>query len=146
MPFGYPKRVFNIFPSRDLSDLTVIDGVGERSEHILVGGFPWRFERIKYPPLRPSYKEKRQELVLSYLNPLDSSQSSLFPSGYTSSDNTFTIAISNEEAIPLPKTPCYNKARNGPVRARMAETQDLSHLPFSQNPKQGLVTFHFRRD
>ena len=31
MPFGYPRRVFNIFPLRDLPDLTVIDGVGERN-------------------------------------------------------------------------------------------------------------------
>ena len=29
LPFGYPKRVFNSFPLRDLSDLMVIDDVGE---------------------------------------------------------------------------------------------------------------------
>ena len=146
MPIGYPGRVFNNFSSRDISGSTVTDGVGERNGHILVCRCPWRFEHIKYPPLRPLYKERRQELILSYLNPLDSSQSSLFPSGYTLSDNTFTIVISHEETIPFPKTPCPNKARNGSVRARMAETQDLSHLPFSQNPKQGLVASHFRRD
>ena len=146
MPFGYPKRVFNNFPLRDLSDLMVIDGAGKRNGHILVCRFPWRSEYIKYLPLSPPYKKKRRELFPSYMNPLDSSQSLLLPSGYTLNCDTFTIVISNEGTIPFPKTSCSNKTRNGSVRARMAETQDLSHFPFSQNPKQGLVTSNFRRD
>ena len=40
MPFGYPRRVFNIFPLRDLPDLTVIDGVGERNGVFLFVDFP----------------------------------------------------------------------------------------------------------
>ena len=71
MPFGYPKRVFNSFPLRDLSDLMVIDDVGKRNGHILVCRFPWRSEHIKFLPLRPSYKKKRQELFLSYMNPFN---------------------------------------------------------------------------
>ena len=78
-------------------------------------------------------------LIPQNLKPLDSFQSLLLPSGYTLNCDTFTIVISNEGTIPLPKTPCFNKARNGLVRARMAEIQDLSHFPFSQNPKQGLA-------
>ena len=74
MPFSYPKRVFNIFPLRDLPDLTVIDGVGERNGRILICRFPWRSERIMYPFLRPLYKKRRQKLILSYLNPLDFSE------------------------------------------------------------------------
>ena len=94
MPFGYLKHVFNIFPLRDLPDLTVIDGVGERNGRILVCRFPWRSERIKYPLLRPL--ERRQKLVFSYLNPSDSFQSSLLPSGHTLFDNTFTTVVSHE--------------------------------------------------
>ena len=71
MPFDYPKRVFNSFPLRDLPDLTVIDGVGKRNGRILVCRFPWRSEHIKYPPFSPSYKKKRRELFLSYLNPFN---------------------------------------------------------------------------
>ena len=71
MPLGYPKRVFNSFSSRDISDLMVTDGVGERNGHILVCRFPWRSEHIKYPPLRPLYKEKEQELFLPYMNPFN---------------------------------------------------------------------------
>ena len=58
MPIGYPRRVFNNFSSRDISGSTVTDGVGELNGHILVCRCPWRFEHIKYPPLRPLYKEK----------------------------------------------------------------------------------------
>ena len=71
MPFGYPKRVFNIFPLRDIPDVTVIDGVGERNGRILVGRFPWRSEHIKYSPLRPLYKEEEQELFLPQMNPFN---------------------------------------------------------------------------
>ena len=71
MPFGYPKCVFNIFPLRDIPDVTVIDGVGERNGRILVCRFPWRSERIKYSPLRPLYKEERQELFLPQMNPFN---------------------------------------------------------------------------
>ena len=74
MPFGYPKRVFNSFPLRDLSDLMVTDGVGERNGHILVCKFPWRSKHIKYLPLRPSYKKKRRELFLPYMNPFNPPQ------------------------------------------------------------------------
>ena len=42
MPFGYPKRAFNSFPLRDLSDLTVIDGVGKWNGYILVYRFSWK--------------------------------------------------------------------------------------------------------
>ena len=146
MPFGYPKRVFNIFPLRDLPDLTVIDSVGKRNGCTFICRFPWRSEGIMTPFPRPLYKERWWKLILSYLNPSYSSQSSLLPSGCTLSDNTFTIVISHEQTIPFPETPCLSKARDGSVRARVAETQDLSPLPFSQNPKQGLVTSHFRCD
>ena len=71
MPFGYPMRVFNIFHSRGLSVSTVTDGVGERNGHVLVCRCPWRFEHIKYPPLRPLYKEKKQELFLPQMNPFN---------------------------------------------------------------------------
>ena len=71
MLFDYPKRVFNSFPLRDLSDLMVIDGVGKRNGHILVCRFPWRSEHIKFLPLRPSYKKKRRELFLPYMNPFN---------------------------------------------------------------------------
>ena len=71
MPFGYPKRVFNIFPLRDIPDVTVTDGVGERNGRILVCRFPWRSEHIKYAPLRPLYKEEKQELFLSQMNPFN---------------------------------------------------------------------------
>ena len=71
MPFGYPKRVFNIFPLRDIPDVTVIDGVGERNGRILVRRFPWRSEHIKYSPLRPLYKEEKQELFLPQMNPFN---------------------------------------------------------------------------
>ena len=71
MPFGYLKRVFNIFPLRDLPDLTVIDGVGERNGCILVSRFPWGSEHIKYSPLRPLYKEEKQELFLPQMNPFN---------------------------------------------------------------------------
>ena len=71
MPFGYPKRVFNSFLLRDLSDLMVIDGVGKRNGHILVRRFPWRSEHIKYLPLSLLYKKKRRELFLSYMNPFN---------------------------------------------------------------------------
>ena len=74
MPFGYPERVFNSFPLRELSDLMVIDGVGKRNEHILVYRFPWRSEHIKYLPLRPSYKKKRRESFLPYMNPFNPPQ------------------------------------------------------------------------
>ena len=146
MPFSYPKRVFNIFPLRDLPDVTVIDGMGERNRRVLICRSPWRSERVVYPFLRPLYKERRQKMILSYQNPLGSSQSSLLPSGCTLSNNTFTIVISHEQTILFPETPCPSKAQDGSIRARMAETQDLSHLPFSQNLKQGLVTSYFRRD
>ena len=91
MPFGYPKRVFNIFPLRDIPDVTVIDGVGERNRRVLVCRFPWRSERIKYSPLRPLYKEEKQELLPpqtnSFIPPqnlkhLDSFWSLLLLSGY----------------------------------------------------------------
>ena len=83
MPFSYPKRVFNIFPLRDLPDVTVIDGMGERNRRVLICRSPWRSERVVYPFLRPLYKERRQKVILSYQNPLGSSQSSLLPSGCT---------------------------------------------------------------
>ena len=72
MPFGYPKRVFNIFPFRDLPDLTVIDGVGERNGCLRVCRFSWESEHVKYSPLHPLYKEEEQELFLPQMNPSNS--------------------------------------------------------------------------
>ena len=65
------RGAFNIFPLRDLPDLTVIDGVGERNGCILICRFPWGSERIKHSLLRPLYKEEEQELFLPHMNPFD---------------------------------------------------------------------------
>ena len=53
---------------RDLPDVTVADGVGERSG-ALYSGFPWGSECVTCPILRPLYKERRQRVPFSYLSP-----------------------------------------------------------------------------
>ena len=85
-------------------------------------------------------------LILLQFETLSLLQSLLLPASYTLHCDTFEIGVSNERTIPLPETPYSYEVQNGSVRAGMAETQDLSYLPFSQNPKQGLVTSNFRRD
>ena len=70
MPFDYPKRVFNSFPLRELSNLMVIDDVGKWNGHILVCRFPWRSEHIKFLPLRPSYKKEKARVVSPIHEPL----------------------------------------------------------------------------
>ena len=82
MPFVYLKRVFNIFPSRGLPDLTVIDGVGERNGCILVCRFPRGSEHIKYSPLRPLYKEEKQEFLLPQMNPFIPTQNLKHPDSF----------------------------------------------------------------
>lgn len=146
MPFGYLQRVFNIFPFTRPPRSNGYWWRGGTKRRILLCRFPWGSERVIYPFLRPLYKERRQKVIFSYLNPSDPSQSSLLQSGYSLSDNTSPIVISHEQTLPFPETPCPNKTWDGSVRARMAETQDLPPHSFSQNPKQGLVTPHFRRD
>ena len=73
-------------------------------------------------------------------------QSLLLPTGYTLSCNSFKTGASNEGAIPFSEISCSYEAKDGSIGAGMAETQDTSHPPFSQNPKQGLVASKFRRD
>ena len=58
MPFGYPKRVFNNFPLRDLSDLMVIDGAGNRNGHILVADFLGDLNVLSTFRLAPHIKRK----------------------------------------------------------------------------------------
>ena len=93
---------------RDLPDVTVADGMGERSG-ALYSGFPWGSECVTYPLLRPLYKERRQRVTFSYLNPSRSSQNPLPPSGYSLFNNTSLIVIRHEQILPFPETPCPNK-------------------------------------
>ena len=105
---------------RDHPDITVADGVGERSG-ALYSGFPWGSECVTCPLLRPLYKERRQRVTFSYLNPSRSSQNPLPPSSYSLFNNTSLIVIHHEQILPFPETPCPNETRDGSVGAGMAE-------------------------
>ena len=128
--------------------------MGKWNGYIFVYRSAWKSGQIKYPPFCSSYKKKSRRLFLLYSDPFHPSEIQhpyppsgfSLPASYTLNRDTFEIGISNGGTVHLPETPNSYETQNGSVRTGMVETQDPSYLPFSQNPKQGLVTLNFRRD